>query len=63
MRNLTTKEQELYDKVISLINKYLSSKKRKEEIIGVLDKFVEEVTDPNIDIDALNEYFFGGSKK
>ena len=63
MRNLTTKEQELYDNLISLINKYLSSKKRKEEVIGILDKFVEELTDPHIDIDALNEYFFGSDKK
>lgn len=63
MRDLTKKEQELYDKLISLINKYLSSKKRKEEVIDVLDKLVEELTDPHIDIDAMNEYFFGGSKK
>ena len=62
MRNLTTKEQELYDNLISLINKYLSSKKRKEEVIGILDKLIDELTDPHIDIDALNEYFFGKGK-
>lgn len=63
MRDLLKNEQLLYDILISLINKYLNSKKRKEEVIGILDKFVEELTDPHIDIDAINEYFFGGSKK
>lgn len=62
MKELTKQEQLLYDILISLINKYLSSKKRKEEVIGILDKLIDELTDPHIDIDAINEYFFGSGK-
>ena len=63
MKELFKEEQQIYDNLILLINKYVSSKKRKEEVIEVLDNLVDELTGPHIDIDEINRYFFGGEKK
>lgn len=63
MRPLTPIEQELYETIQRNINKYVNSKKRREELIGNLDDLVEELTNSSVDVDAVYEYFFGGSKK
>lgn len=46
---LTYKEQESYDKVISLINKYVFHNGFRDEIIEALDELVENLA--NIDLD------------
>lgn len=63
MRALTSKEQELYETIQRNINKYVNSKKRRQELIDNLDELVKELVIPHIDVDAVYEYFFGGSKK
>lgn len=63
MRDLNNKEQHWYDKIIKDLNRYIGNKIVREAIISELDKLVEVLLDPHIDVDAVYEYFFGGSKK
>ena len=63
MRDLNNKEQYWYDKIIKDLNRYIGNKIVREAIISELDKLVEVLLDPHIDVDAVYEYFFGGSKK
>lgn len=49
MDYLTYKEQEAYDKVINLINKYMFYTGQKEETIEALDELVEVLTDADLD--------------